>query len=147
MKDKETCNLYYNYRKTFRNSLEGKWVEILTWVTNENDTCWYGVDYFNRSTEIIFDSNGEYKWNETSTDSALNHFEVGEYFITNKNDSSELFLAPYLQDNKKFKIGDNMLVKVFLLSWKNDSNLLLSPTIPMENEEYTDIQLLELKRQ
>jgi hypothetical protein len=146
MVDNQTCELDYNYEETFRQTLEGYWKENLTWLTNNTDSCWYGVNYINRQIELSFDPNGAYKWNETNLDSTLNLNEYGEYFLTNINDTTILALAPYPSGVTEFKIGDKMNARRFDIHWKNDSIMILIPIIVGEEIDYNTIQLHELKK-
>jgi hypothetical protein len=147
MRDKETCQLIYNHKTSYQASFKGIWSEGLTWVRNNRDTCWYGVENIERNTTIKFHSFNKYERVEIYKDSSLNKIENGEFYVRDINDTITIAFAAFTDGLTEFQDGDIMNATVSTISWKNDSTILVFPNRKGWHEnDYIGYEVIELIR-
>jgi hypothetical protein len=128
-------------RITYRNSLKGTWVQSNLLAKNTDDTLWHQIKFANHFLEFKFNEDGSYS--ESKIYKELEPSIIyGEFFLDNFTDSTVLMKAPFPKGQQKFEIGDTMQGIGYLLTWKNDSTILMRDLKPFHNSYY----LLELSK-
>ena len=104
-----------------KEALIGLWQDSI--LLMQEDGKWYGMKPVDKKIELRLYESNKYKWEEKHTYSKLDTIKFGQYWTTNRNDSSFLELIYNMKSDTIFNHGDNAFVKCFLIDYFDDDTL------------------------
>jgi hypothetical protein len=139
------CTLEGRNKMTTPQELIGYWEDTLSWVTNNDDSCWYGVNYLNRDVHLEIKPNDVYVLRYEYSNGPAPFVYQGRFELVSDTIDSEIKFSV----NENFETEDALEkwieIAEFQIRWSSTLGLMLIPPLQDNMDEYEILEFNKTK--